>query len=57
MSNPGSDEANKQGCTCPVMDNGYGYGSGTFNDDGKPLWWISSDCPIHALKKKDNHDD
>lgn len=22
--NPGSDEAVKQGCTCPVIDNGHG---------------------------------
>ena len=24
--NPGSDEARKAGCTCPVMDNAHGRG-------------------------------
>lgn len=26
MLRPGSPEAQKQGCTCPVMDNQYGRG-------------------------------
>jgi hypothetical protein len=45
MPNPGSDEAIKQGCTCPVLDNGrgrgrYGFGAG-------PLYWIAFECPLH----------
>lgn len=40
--NPGSDKAIKQGCTCPVLDNGHGEGIG----DG--LSWISGDCPLHG---------
>ena len=41
---PGSDEAIRQGCTCPVLDNQYGQGyyggpSGTFVYSGL--------CPLH----------
>ena len=46
--NPGSDEAIKEGCTCPVLDNGYGDPKRVPHDKfGRPLWWISADCPIH----------
>lgn len=38
--NPGSDEARAQGCTCPVLDNHRGLGSGPF--------WITDGCPLHA---------
>lgn len=41
---PGSDEAIKQGCTCPVLDNAHGRGAYGKED----TFWISSDCPIHA---------
>lgn len=41
---PGSPEAVKLGCTCPILDNAHGRGAratiGT-------LYWISADCPIH----------
>lgn len=47
--NPGSDEAVKQGCLCPVIDNGRGKGAGVRNDDGTPIFWISSECPIHGI--------
>ena len=44
--NPGSDEAIKRGCTCPVRDNARGKGymciSGVF--------WIDDDCPLHGEK-------
>lgn len=39
---PGSPEARKQGCTCPILDNYGGHGL------GRGLFWISSDCPIHG---------
>jgi hypothetical protein len=42
---PGSDEAVKDGCTCPVIDNGRGRG--VPGPDG-PHFWISWDCPIHC---------
>jgi hypothetical protein len=42
--NPGSDEAIRQGCACPVMDNGNGKGA----EDGE-YFWISGDCLVHDL--------
>jgi len=47
IPNPGSDEAIKMGCTCPVLDNAHGNGA-----RGDPnLFWISEDCPIHGRKE------
>lgn len=45
--NPGSDEAIKAGCTCPVFDNHHGRG---FLRGGAPVFWITSGCPIHSPK-------
>lgn len=48
IPNPGSDEAIKRGCLCPVYDNAKGRGwlcSGTF--------WINGKCPLHAEKKEE----
>ncbi len=39
--NPGSKEAQDQGCTCPVLDNNHGKGVGG-------LFWMNSDCPLHG---------
>lgn len=39
--NPGSKEAEEQGCTCPVIDNHYGKGL----PDGN--FWYTMGCPIH----------
>ena len=52
--NPGSDEAIKRGCKCPVEDNKHGKGTGT-GITGDALYWYSSDCPIHCGGEK--HDD
>lgn len=41
---PGSPEAQKQGCTCPVLDNNYGRPGGF---DGAGTFWVVEDCPIH----------
>lgn len=41
---PGSDEAIKMGCTCPVMDNNHGAGFFWGND----LCFVyNADCPVH----------
>ena len=45
--NPGSDAAILAGCTCPVMDNGYGRGAWT-NDKGDAVFWYNGDCPLHG---------
>lgn len=42
---PGSVEAEEQGCTCPVLDNGYGRGIPGSN--GRHFW-ITGGCPIHT---------
>lgn len=39
---PGSDEAVKRGCRCPILDNQE------MPDDRK---WVNGDCPIHGKKK------
>jgi hypothetical protein len=42
---PGSDEARKAGCTCPVLDNNHGAGFGG-------LFVMFEDCPVHGQKAK-----
>lgn len=46
---PGSSEAGKSGCTCPVLDNahGRGYMGGVKDDHGKTVYVINLDCPVH----------
>lgn len=44
--NPGSDEALKQGCLCPVIDNAHG--KGRYCDGERFGWWMVADCPIHG---------
>jgi hypothetical protein len=39
---PGSDEAVKRGCRCPILDNQE-------MPDGRK--WVNGDCPIHGKKK------
>ena len=49
---PGSLEAIKQGCTCPVFDNCKGRGCGLTDKDGNPLFYINEKCPLHAAKEE-----
>ena len=51
-ASPGSDKAIKQGCRCPVLDNEYGAGCGMKGEDGNPLFWIDSGCPLHGKEKE-----
>jgi hypothetical protein len=44
VPNPGSDEAIKIGCTCPVLDNGHGKGSMY----GEGMFWMNKNCPVHG---------
>ena len=46
VPNPGSEKAVAKGCTCARMDNCYGRGAYSIN--GKVMFWISGDCPLHA---------
>jgi hypothetical protein len=45
--NPGSPEALREGCLCPVIDNHYGKGVDRGN--GKIDYWKSADCPLHGF--------
>lgn len=52
---PGSNDALAAGCLCPVLDNGRGkgaYGGGLLDEEGKPLYWINAECPIHGSAKE-----
>jgi hypothetical protein len=44
---PGSHEAVKTGCTCPVEDNKYGVGQPSSAGTGAN-YWIAKDCPLHG---------
>jgi len=52
-SNPGSDEAIKQGCTCPVVDNRYGKG---LKMGGRTSFWFDDSCPLHVISKLEKED-
>ena len=45
---PGSDEAIRQGCLCPVIDNHFGRG---FPHKGQTSFWITESCPLHGVKE------
>jgi len=47
---PGHPNAVKNGCTCPVIDNNYGYGCGWMDAEGNPLFWFNYECPLHGGK-------
>ena len=47
--NPGSPEAVKLGCICPVLDNCHGKDGGVMCDPGQ--FWINVKCPVHGEKK------
>lgn len=50
--NPGTQEAIKSGCTCPVMDNNHGKGIPIPGKDGtiQTGFWMSGDCPLHGFE-------
>lgn len=48
--NPGSKEAQEQGCICPVVDNNYGEGFAW--GKGKKCFWMTDGCPLHRQKGK-----
>lgn len=47
---PGSDEAIKHGCTCPVLSNGRGRGR-LVDTKGNREFTIAADCPLHGVKE------
>lgn len=44
--NPGSEEARKKGCLCPILDNAHGRGHMGVPD--RFVW--RDDCPLHGTK-------
>ncbi len=51
VPNPGSEEARKQGCKCPVLDNARGQGY-----MGVPGQFVMSErCPMHWKPLEDLH--
>lgn len=44
---PGSPKAIKNGCTCPVVDNGHGKGY-YVAEDGVPVYVVLTLCKIHG---------
>ena len=54
--NPGSKEAQEQGCRCAVLDNRHGRGVPFPRDDGKdpnefPSFYVTEGCPLHDLSE------
>lgn len=51
---PGSEEAIAAGCRCPRMDNGHGRGymGGAKDDQGRTVFVISGDCPLHGIAEE-----
>lgn len=46
--NPGSEEAVRQGCTCPILDNARGRGAYISASTKKPVFWYDFGCPLHG---------
>ena len=44
---PGSNEARRQGCLCPVIENAYGAGY-LLDRESKPIYVIHNHCPLHG---------
>lgn len=51
VANPGSEEAVKMGCTCPVIDNHHGQGIPVSGKNGEVqfVFWSNADCPLHGF--------
>jgi hypothetical protein len=47
---PGTTEAIRIGCKCPVGKNNAGAGA-YINPEGNPVFWFNKDCPIHGAAK------
>lgn len=56
-TNPGSAEAKRLGCTCPVLDNAYGKGAVMEGKIDHEQFYTDPDCPIHRDRRLVNDDD
>lgn len=50
-SNPGSPDAKRLGCTCPVIDNNYGNGAVVDGQVIPDQFYIDPDCAIHRDRR------
>lgn len=51
MLNPGSDDARKQGCSCPKDENQGGQGATIASaQEGRQYFCIDADCEIHGFR-------
>ena len=50
-TNPGSPEAKRLGCSCPVLDNAYGEGAVIDGQVNAMSFYLDPDCPIHQDKR------
>lgn len=51
--NPGSEDALRLGCRCPVMDNNHGqYPPFPAGEDREEGWYVSMRCMVHAWPEK-----
>jgi hypothetical protein len=53
---PGHQQAVKDGCTCPTMDNANGTGCGYVDANGSPLYVFNLECPLHGGDKAEKMD-
>jgi len=53
--NPGSLEAVGRGCLCPEIDNRHGRGWP--GENGKPVFYLSDQCPMHKTKPNPDKND
>lgn len=49
---PGSPEAVKLLCSCPILDNGHGRGH--LGDGEQFGWWITEGCVLHGKRLEAN---
>lgn len=50
-TNPGSAEAKRLGCSCPVLDNAYGKGAIKDGKISSGAFYTDPDCPIHRDRR------
>ncbi len=54
---PGSAEAGRRGCTCPVLDNSHGRGLYFDADTKQMMYVINETCPLHCPEEASHEPD
>lgn len=50
--NPGSSEAVRQGCLCPILKNNRGR-----EVPWPGVWWVNAHCPLHGPTRPEESPD